>query len=671
MTSGAPPSRRAAAPARGLPVPALVDPIARVAVDTPLAHLDRPFDYRVTEDDSAACVPGCRVRVRFAGRLVDGFVLERASSTEHTGTLSYLARVVSAEPVLAPEIATLARAVADRWAGSLADVLRLAVPPRHAAAEKAAGAADAGGAPSPGSDVVDGPGPPDGSDLPDLARYDGGPSFLTALREGRAPRAVWAALPGPAWTSELAAIVAAGAVGGRGVLVIVPDARDVARIAGVIGGSLALQADAGPAERYRRFLAIRHGRARIVVGTRGAVYAPVADLGLIVVWDDGDDLHAEPRAPYAHARDVAMLRAHQQHAGLVLGGHAVTSEAALMLQTGWARPLAPPRAVVRDVAPRVVVAGDDREQERDAAAASARLPSLAWRTARDALRTGPVLVQVPRRGYLPGLACARCRTAVRCTHCGGPLGLASSHAVPACRWCGRPHAGTVCTACGHDRIRALAVGERRTAEEIGRALPGVPIRTSGGEHVVATVPASPAVVVATPGAEPVAEGEGYAAVLLLDGWALLGRADLRAGEEALRRWANAAALAAERAPVVIMADASPSPVAALVRWDPLGHAERELAEREALRFPPAVRMAAVEGEPDALASFLAATPLPPGAEILGPVPAGDPLRERALIRVERAAGGALASALHAAAAIRSARKEDGAVRTILDPQILV
>ena len=80
-------------------------------------------------------MPGARVRVRFAGKLVDGFLLERAETTEHEGKLARLEKVVSAEPVLTPEIVLLARAVADRYAGTLADVLRLAVPPRHARVE--------------------------------------------------------------------------------------------------------------------------------------------------------------------------------------------------------------------------------------------------------------------------------------------------------------------------------------------------------------------------------------------------------------------------------------------------------------------------------------------------------------------------------------------------------
>jgi primosomal protein N' (replication factor Y) len=206
---------------------------------------------------------------------------------------------------------------------------------------------------------------------------------------------------------------------------------------------------------------------------------------------------------------------------------------------------------------------------------------------------------------------------------------------------------------------------------LGRAFVGVTVRTSDRDAVVATVEARPALVVATPGAEPVADG-GYGAVLLLDGWALLSRPDLRAGEEALRRWCAAVALcrpAGEGGRVVVMADASLAPVQALLRWDPAWFARRELADRTALAFPPAVRMAAVDGAADAVADLLRAADLPASADVLGPVPYGD--AERALVRVPSEDGRALAAALKAGLAARSARKAGESVRVELDPLTLV
>jgi primosomal protein N' (replication factor Y) (superfamily II helicase) len=664
-----------------------------VAVDISLPHLDRPFDYLVPDSLAAEAVPGSQVRVRFAGQLVSGFVLARLASSDHPGRLGFLERVVEPEPVLTPEIAELARVVADRYGGSLADVLRLAIPPRHAGAAAKASNRSQGEA-AFARDATATPRSTGGS----WARYRDGASFLAALAGGRSPRAVWSALPGLGWPDEIAQAVAATSQSGRGCVVVVPDARDLAFVDDALERSLGperhvvLTASQGPAERYRRWLAVARGEVKVVAGTRSAMFAPVADLGLVVLWDEGDDLHAEPRAPYPHAREVLVRRAYLAHAAALIGGFARTAEAALLVSTGWARPLRADRAVVRELAPAVQPAGDEAELARDEAARSARLPSLALRTARSALEDGPVLVQVPRRGYLAAVACERCHARARCT-CGGPAELPGPQAPLRCGWCGSAIA-RACRECGHDRLRAVVTGARRTAEELARAFSPVPVLTSGGSEVLNQVGSDPAVVVATPGAEPVPDG-GYAAAVLLDGWALLGMASLRAAEEALRRWLNAAALvrpAPDGGRIVIVADGRQPAVQALIRWDPATFADRELAEREELRFPPAVRMASVAGPPDAVDALLALAKLPDDAEVLGPLSVVSGQAARAvtqatarnadsgehppgavhyLIRVARSEGTELALSLRAAQAIRTAAKEPGPIRVQLDPAALI
>jgi primosomal protein N' (replication factor Y) (superfamily II helicase) len=233
------------------------------------------------------------------------------------------------------------------------------------------------------------------------------------------------------------------------------------------------------------------------------------------------------------------------------------------------------------------------------------------------------------------------------------------------------------------------VGASRTAEEIGRAFPGIAVINSSGPKVRAIVPDAPAVVVATPGAEPITAG-GYGAAVLLDGGAMLGRADLRAAEETLRRWMAAAAIvrpASQGGRVVIGADASLPTVQALIRWDPVGHAAAELAARRELGFPPAAAMASIEGEESTVLAALELLQVPPDGEVLGPV-ALDDLADaggaaasakgrsptepdspqlRALIRAPQSARKALGAALHAVAAGRSARKEGGGLRIQVDP----
>jgi primosomal protein N' (replication factor Y) len=640
-------------------------------VDIPLAHLDRPFDYQVPAEFDETAMPGVRLRVRFAGRLVDGWLLERIEQSDHPGRLGWIERVVSAEPALSPQIAALARAVADRCAGTMSDVLRLAVPPRHARIEAEPAVAVA---PSPHRPGVDG-----------WRVYPRGSAFLDALVQGRAAHACWQALPGEDWPARLAEAAVTVAATGRGALLVLPDHRDTARVHAAITALagpdtvITLAADSGPAQRYRRWLAVRRGAVRIVVGTRAAAFAPVAELGLMVLWDDGDDLHVEPRAPYPHTRLVLGQRAVLEGAALLVAGYARTTETQLSVDTGWAHEIVAARDVVRAAAPRVTAIGEEGAQlARDPMARAARLPTVAFDAARAALgRDRPVLVQVPRGGYVPALACGQCRAPARCRRCAGPLALLSvGHA--ACRWCGVAEARYRCPACGCARLRAIVIGARRTAEELGRAFPGVALYTSGGGSagegagegkVLADIPPGPALVIATPGAEPLAR---YGAALLLDAAALLGRPTLRAAEEALRRWMAAAAMvepAIDGGRVIVIAEASLSAVQALIRWDPAGHARAELAARAELGFPPVVRMAALDGAPETLAGL----EIPAGAEVLGPVPVpGQPEgeRERLLLRVPRSDGSALAGALAAVQAGRSARKADDFLRVELDPQEL-
>lgn len=652
------------------------EPIARVLPMLSVPHLDREFDYLVPAELSDRARPGVRVRVRFHGRLVDAFVLERRTDTDHVGQLGWLDRVISPEPVLTPEVRRLVEAVAARYAGTRPDVLRLAIPPRHAAAEKAVSTP----ALLPVVDAVD----PSG-----WARYDRGEQFLDAIQAGRAARAVWQALPGERWCDRIAEAAAQAVSCGQGVLVVAPDQRDIdmlhrAAVSRVDESAVVtLAAGLGPSARYRRWLSVLRGQGRLVIGTRSAVFAPVERVGLVIVWDDGDDSLAESRAPYPHARDVAMLRAHQLRCAFLIGGYARTAESQALVASGWAHDIVAVRSVVRSCAPRVVAIDDTGyADERDPAARTARVPSMALNAARTALQRGaPVLVQVPRRGYVPSVACARCRTVARCRHCTGPLALAERGAEGAtCRWCGRMDVVLRCRRCGAGEVRAVVIGARRTAEELGRAFPGFPVVTSAGDAVRREIDAGPALVVATPGAEPQSP-DGYGAALLLDSWALLGRQDLRAAEDTLRRWMSAAAMVQSGAAggvVAVVAESVIPTVQALIKWDPVGHAEAELAARTEVGLPPAVHIAAIDGAGVAVAALIEQAGLPAEAELLGPVdlpagvrrPAGSVPGDQAvrmLIRVRRDEGLALAAALRQAISVRSARHNDDAVRVQIDP----
>jgi primosomal protein N' (replication factor Y) len=644
------------APRKRAPLPlAEALPIAQVRIDTPVPHLDKVFDYQVPEKFSATAVPGVRVRVRFAGRLVDGFIVGRAAVTSTEAALRPLERVISPEIVLTPEISELVSLVADRYAGTFSDVVRSAVPPRHARAES-----------MPDSLVASVATSVTAEDSDNWSKYAHGATLLDRVAQRQLSRWAWSARPAHGWAADIAALVRAAATDpAAGVLVIVPDRRAIdlirAQFAPDLDSQIAvLAAEAGPERRYRDFLRVLRRHARIVIGTRSAVFAPVADLRLIIVWDDADESMIDPHAPYWHARDVAVMRAHQLKCSLAIGSAARSIAAQNLCESGWARSVVPLRAAIKADAPviRALQPGDERN---DAAAAAARIPHTAWLVAKEGLRHGPVLIQVPRRGHTPALACQDCRQRAVC-ECGGPLALSSGASVPSCTWCAKPAVSWKCPQCRGTSLRAVSIGVERTAEEFGRAFSGARVRWSSGETPITSIDDSPALIVSTPGVEPIPP-RGYAAVLLLDARAQLEHPSVNAAEEAVMRWFTAAALARPSAHVVVTAESSAPAVQALIRWDAPWFARHEYAQRLEAGLPPATRMAALRGTAADIAEVSAALSVP--HRLLGP---ND--QDRAFILVSRENGLVLSRELRAVAAVRSARREAGVVQVVCDPRDL-
>jgi primosomal protein N' (replication factor Y) len=618
--------------------------IARVVVDSPLPHLDRPFDYDVPAAMADDLRIGCRVKVRFAGRMLGAFVLDLVDESEHDGKLAPIAKMVSSEVVLTPAVASLCRAVADRWAGTLSDVLRLAIPPRQARVEAH---------PASQAQRADSPQPDESLWLP----WPGGTQFLEALAAGQAPRACWSALPAHDPAEAVAHAVLAVLASGRGAIVCVPDNRDIDHWDAVFGHVLGpdqhvvLTAAQKPAARYRSFLAAARGEVSVVLGTRAAGFAPVANLGLVAMFDDGDDLFAEPRAPYPHAREVLLIRALQEKTAVLLGAYARSVEAQALVERGWCSDLTAEPVTRRRVWPTLDVSDGD-------AGAPARLPQAVFKAIRATV--GPVLVQVPRRGYRTSLACQQCRTPARCPACGGPLEQAGAEDVLQCRWCEQRPAGWACAACGGREVRAPTIGHLRTAEEYAAAFPDRTVLTSGGSAVLDEVESGGTLVLATPGAEPRVAG-GYELVVLMDTWLMLARDDIRVVEEAHRRWFNALAMARETATAVAVGD--PGSLQALVRADPVGFARRELDERAATHLPPSGRLAVIDGEPDVVEGW-ASRDWTAHTEVLGPIELDEDAR--LVLRAPLREGAELARRLHEAQAERSADKLPP-VRVRIDP----
>ncbi|MCL2735381.1 MAG: hypothetical protein FWD75_01970 [Propionibacteriaceae bacterium] len=636
--------------------------IAQVYVDVGVPHLDRPFDYLVPEEWHERARAGTRVKVRFSGRSLPGFIVGLADESD-VDTLVPLSAIVSDEVVMPASSVALIRAVADHCAGAFMDVARLAIPPRAARAE----AATMGEVESS---------PRESQPCP-IDLYPAGTALRTALRSGASPRVTWtvAGVCGPAgdWADGLAGLIGDTLASGRSAILVVPDARDVqtarAAVTRVVEPAhvVTLSADKGPQARYRAFLAGARGHARVVIGTRATVYAPVHDLGLIAVWEEADSSLAEPHFPYPSLRDVVAIRASQTRAAVVFASYSRSTEIQNWVDKAWLHEVAMPSGQASYGAPLVRIASQvDRSLDRDPAAHTSRLPHDAFTVIQKGVASGPVLVWVPWVGHRRNFLCPRCGEVARCS-CGGGFEERSSGAV-CCQVCARPAAGWRCS-CGSTRWWAVTTGSARTADELATSFRTIPVLRSDSTHPVDGVGAEPCIVISTPGCEPHAEG-GYAAAVILDASGFLSRPDIRVGEEAVRRWMSVMPLVRsgrDGGTVLIVGPPQDRAVQAVVRQDPAGFARRELQDRQEAGFPPSTRMATFTGDEAALTN--AATQLTGYGyvELIGPVQEIDSDDFRLIARVPANRGEDFARHLGEMAAKRSQGKKSGTYTWRLDP----
>ena len=589
---------------------------AKVAIESPLPQLDRLFDYQIPPELEGVCTPGVRVLVPFGkgGTQHEGFVIEVSGTTQIESPLSQVAQVVSAVPVLPSTQYRLLRAIADRQAGTLSELTKLAVPKRSVRVEKSWLSL---------FDLSDGETKAQTDDHTQALVFSGRPQAYigrqTLLAE---PRAIETQLQGAitsqipnlklqAWLAHFVAFALQQLQQNKSSILIVPDFRDQNRLVtaladlGFKNQIAAFNTDQTPSNRYANYLKCLEQTPHIIVGSRAAVYAPVTNLGGIALWDDSDQSLQEPTAPYLHTREIALLRQQQSACDLLLAGHSRTPEVQRLVEIGYLQDITVPFA-----APKIAVS-----------APGLRVDSTSYQATRKALDSGgAVLVQVSNTGHSSGTYCAGCGLRSRCANCNGPIFIDDSH-KPRCRWCSALNLALRCTQCGSNKIRQGTAGSSRTATELGKSFPGVPITEATWTHRIETLKAGKRLVVATPGAEPFIDG-GYAAVILLDGQRLLSKDTIRATEQAVNLWSNAISLLAPGGSAVAVGLASPLGQK-LALWDQVGIAAEELAGRRELNFPPAFRMGSLTGPRqliEQIVSGITEVSIKTGAiEVLGPL----------------------------------------------------
>ena len=514
-------------------------------MDRPLLSLDRSFTYDLRAELGAGV--GSLVQVPFHGRSVRGWVMGRAEVLP--ARILPVTKLVSPTRWFDEQGLEVCRWVGERYVAPLAAVLERATPPRVAGEEAPDRRADRRSVDpsSPAPAVLD--------------AYRNGRQLLEAIA-ARAPGA-WALRPIPEHEGTSAVdVIAACLRTGRRALVIVPEAAPVPGTARAIeaafGDRVALLLGGSKRARFRTWLDVQAGRFDVVVGTRPSVFAPVPDLGLVLVGRESHPSLREDRAPYYHVRDVALARGQIAGATVVLSALAPSSEAAAL-------PL-------RVVAPR----------ERSWVPVEIVSPGAEGRAPRllRALRaTSRAFLFSPLPGYGIAVVCRRCGRPAACAACGGAL--RSSEGSVRCVVC---EAAGRCRHCGSPDFGLRKGGEERVEEWAARVAT-VPVRRLATDREP-RLPAAGEVLVG--GADDVHDfGEGgLDLVAILDADLAARRPGLTARERAVTTWMEAIAWARPHGRAIVQsAHANDPAIQSLVLGEPSRFHRHERERRAQAGFP--------------------------------------------------------------------------------------
>jgi primosomal protein N' (replication factor Y) len=607
--------------------------IAQVEPMTRTRALRGPFDYRLPEQLREGVGVGSMLVVPFGRREMLGVVVGLSESSE-VADERLLEPLRALELGVPAELVALARWIADEYCSTLARALTLVLPP--GAAQRLGGRARRRLAPP---------------QHPSVGRRSGAAPELTA-EQSAALVPVLAALAagsheqrllhGVTASGKTEVYLRAGAAAieqGRGAIVMVPEIaltpQIVARFVERFGETVAvLHSQLTPAQRYSEWRRLREGEARVCVGPRSAVFAPIERLGLIVVDEEHEPSYKHEGDPRYDAREVAAERARRAGAVLLLGSATPRPESALRVSTSTLT-----RRVDGSELPQVEVLDMRGEPQGLHVRTSAALAEV--RAAR-----GKAIVLLNRRGWSNFLSCRACGHAWSCPDCDVTLVLHRAGGYLACHHCGhREAAPERCSECSSSAVARHGAGTERLAHELARTLDDgrFPVFRLDADAVAADPHEATSAILGAfeqadcgvlIGTQMVAKGHDFEDVRLavvLDADATLRFPDFRSEERTFALLAQLAGRAGRGGEGRVLVQTI-APDARAIRLaaahDSAGFLAGELERRRALRYPPfaeLIRIVCSAPQPEparAAARELRAgiLELAPEQELLGPAP---------------------------------------------------
>jgi primosomal protein N' (replication factor Y) len=397
---------------------------------------------------------------------------------------------------------------------------------------------------------------------------------------------------------------------GRDAIILVPEIsltpQTVGRFKARFATDIAvLHSGLGAGERYDEWRRAHRGEVRIVVGARSAIFAPLPNVGIIIVDEEHDTSYKQSESPRYHARNVAIVRAQRNNAVCVLGSATPSVESNFNCDRGKSIRLILSERATRAKLPEVNLI-DMRVETRESgpnAILSRRLEEAVL----SRVKAGEqVLLLLNRRGFAPFVLCPQCGWVAECPDCNVSLTYHTKGAFLSCHYCnGRRQIPVVCDECHFNPLLFLGTGTQRVEDYLMRAFPGARVErmdadtTSGkGGHAKILGRLAEGVIDILIGTQMIAKGHDYPGVTLvgvINADTGLSLPDFRAAETTFQLLTQVAGRAGrgDRPGIVMIQTYRPYHYAmqTAAQHDYPGFYEREIKEREAALYPPFRRMA--------------------------------------------------------------------------------
>ncbi|HEU0094418.1 MAG TPA: primosomal protein N' [Vicinamibacteria bacterium] len=395
---------------------------------------------------------------------------------------------------------------------------------------------------------------------------------------------------------------------GRTALLLVPEIAltpllvraAVGRLGGIVS---VLHSELSVGERHDQWWRLREGDARVAIGARSAVFAPLTEVGLVIVDEEHEAAYKQDESPRYHGRDVAVMRARLEGAVVLLGSATPSLESNHNALAGKYRRLVLPRRIGSQGMARVDVV--DRRQALKAGADPILTPPLRDALAERLARKEQSLLLLNRRGYATSLLCRECGMQAMCPNCSVALTLHKGGRVALCHYCAfETSAPRACGSCKGEYLRLTGYGTEKVLEAVRAVLPTARVerldrdlaaRRGAVARVLASFEAGETDILV--GTQMIAKGHDFPRVTLVgvvDADVGLGLPDFRAAERTFQLLTQVAGRAgrADLAGEVILQSHRPDHYALQLACaqDYDAFFEREMEFRRTMAYPPAATL---------------------------------------------------------------------------------